>query len=330
MHTSRENQVRIPVLLIGYNRPDFLLNRFRELATQEIGHLTISIDGEGMSPEELTRIEIQAKEILKHKKFHLVIREKNFGLCAHIVSAISEILSVHPYVIILEDDISVGENFYTNMVTGIWLSEKIGGIAAVTSFSALGKNGFGSITSGWRKTRYFSCWGWATSRDIWEKYVLDLAGIDILEELSKSKTWKSLSSHQKAVWHGRFTKVKAFPSSTWDIQFQFMCFRYDLTNLAPTRRFSSNHGFDDARSEHTSGRQPRWMRMTERYEGLIPAEQLSWIARLCQNLIDTNTTAGDSRLTAWIRHLRMRPSKKTMEIPEGFCSNKKAESVASN
>lgn len=306
MQTSKEKQEKVPVLLIGYNRPDFLISRFYELASQEIGHLTISIDGGGMTHEELTKIEIQATEILIHKKFTLVIREKNFGLCAHIVNAISEILASNSHVIVLEDDISIGENFYKNMINGIELSEKITGIATVTSFSALGKSRFRSNSSGWRKTRYFSCWGWATSREIWEKYILDLGGIDLVEELSNSKSWIGLSSFQKAVWQGRFTKVKDFPSSTWDIQFQFMCFRYDLRNLAPTRRFSSNHGFDDVRSEHTNGKMPRWMRMTEKYDGLIPPVQHSWIGKVYQDLIDTNTIAGDSRLNAWATIARSR------------------------
>ena len=54
----------VPILLLGYNRPEHLINRFQELAAQETGHLTVSIDGEGMTLRELTEVRTAADKIL--------------------------------------------------------------------------------------------------------------------------------------------------------------------------------------------------------------------------------------------------------------------------
>ena len=295
---------RVPVLLLGYNRPELLIRRLKELSLQEIGHLTISIDGGGMTELELENVIAQAAQLFHRGNFDFVVHSQNLGLCEHIVSAISNALTSNPFVIVLEDDISVGHNFYRNMIAGIELSRRIKGIAAVTSFTALGVSRLGFSSARWRQTRYFSCWGWAVSREAWEKYQLDLANIDISKELSKSVTWESLNSHQKSVWHGRFTRVKENPSSTWDVQFQFMCFRFDYKNLAPTRRFSSNQGFNDARGEHTIGRMPRWMLLSKRYAGAIPAKQNIWVASMYEKIFDQNTIAGDSRFSAKMRNFK--------------------------
>ena len=40
----------------------------------------------------------------------------------------------------------------------------------------------------WRKTHYFSCWGWGVSREIWLKYEVDLRKEDLDNSLSKSHT----------------------------------------------------------------------------------------------------------------------------------------------
>jgi hypothetical protein len=302
------NEINVPVLLLGYNRPELLIRRFQELSIQDIGHLTISIDGGGMTEQELKKVENSALEFFDRDRFDFIAHTRNLGLCEHVVSAVSRVLSKDSYVIVLEDDIRVGINFYRNMISGIEFSKKITGIAAVSSFTALGGSRFKIFSARWRETRYFSCWGWAVSREVWEKYELNLANIDISRELSKSVTWKRLNTHQKAVWQGRFSRVKENPSSTWDIQFQFMCFRFDLKILAPTRRFSSNQGFNDIRSEHTSGRMPRWMTLTQEYNDLVLAKQISCASKLYEKIFDENTIAGDSRLVARMRKWKEKSS----------------------
>ena len=304
MQSSSNPQEIVPVLLLGYNRPEFLIRRIQELANQNIGHITISIDGGGMTQKEIQDVINCAKQFFQREKFEFLTHDKNLGLCAHVESAISKVLSTNSNVIVLEDDICVGQNFYKNMIAGIGLAGKIEGAAAVTSFSGLGMSRLKLIRPSWRKTRYFSCWGWAVSKEVWKKYELNLNNTDINKELACSKTWKALNSHQKAVWAGRFSRVAENPGSTWDIQFQFMCFRFDLINLAPTISFSSNEGFDDPRGEHTTGRMPHWMSLVKKYDGIIPAEINSWIGNIYEKLIDEYTIAGDNQLTARTRKFK--------------------------
>lgn len=257
-----------------------------------------------MTLAQLEEVKSAAHEILSDKKFDLKVHKKNLGLCDHIVGAITQVLETYSDVIVLEDDICVGMNFYKNMLTGIELSKKISGIAAVSAFSALGTSRFNLLPVSWRSTRYFSCWGWSVSKEVWGKYEMYLQESNFKEMLSISTTWQKLTSHQKRVWSGRFSRVSHFPKSTWDIQFQFMIFRYDLRILAPTLKFSDNQGFNDIRSEHTVGKKPRWIKNSKRFDALIPSKRYIWIEKPYQKIIDENTIAGDSWITAQLRFLR--------------------------
>lgn len=293
-----------PILLLGFNRPEQLLQRIYELSLQEIGPLIISIDGGGMSASEISRIQNDTRILLQDKNYEFRIHEFNLGLCHHLTRAITEVLCGNEYVIILEDDVAIGKNFYKNIQGGIDHSRKIQEIAAISSFSATGRGFLRFIEARWRKTRYFNCWGWAVSSKVWQKYELNLAPLNIEDELHRSRTWNSLSRHQKKVWLGRFARVQKAPLSTWDIQFQFMCFRYEMVNLAPTKRFSDNTGFDDVRAEHTSGKKPRWMSLSVRYNGVISKQKSIPRLFFYERILDSNTFAGDSQFLATLRRFK--------------------------
>lgn len=295
-----------PILLLGFNRPEHLLERICELSLQEIGPLIISIDGGGMSAGDISRIQNVTRFFFQEDTYEFRIHKFNLGLCQHLTGAVTDVLLENEYVIILEDDVAIGKNFYKNIEVGINHSREIQGIAAISSFSAAGRGIFRFIAARWRKTRYFNCWGWAVSSDVWQKYKLDLAPFDIEDELHMSRTWNSLSRHQKKVWLGRFSRVQKAPLSTWDIQFQFMCFRYEMVNLAPTKRFSDNTGFDDVRAEHTSGKKPRWMNLSVRYDGVISKQKSIPTLFFYERILDSNTIAGDSHFVAILRRFKQR------------------------
>ena len=46
----------------------------------------------------------------------------------------------------------------------------------------------------WRRTPYFSVWGWVATRQNWSNYSFDISKLNISKELATSCSWKKLSS----------------------------------------------------------------------------------------------------------------------------------------
>ena len=287
----------IPVLLIGYNRPELLVRRVEELLRNNVEILHISVDGCD-SLRETMQETLEIVSLLCKNKCAITykIHETNIGLAKHITNEISRLTVIHSEIIVLEDDIQIGENFLVNMARGLDYLRVSKTMGIVSAFSPINQIRYFKLPNKWRKTPYFSCWGWLCTREVWEKYVLDISEIKVNEALSNSKTWQVLNKWQQFLWLSRFLKIQRNPYHTWDIQFQFMCFRYGITNIAPVFSLTNNEGFNDIRSAHTKEKKPRWM-SSLRIESTLIRNTISPSASvLFSRFIEPLTTSGDSRL----------------------------------
>ena len=70
-------------------------------------------------------------------KVSIIHREINLGLTNHIVQAISEVLQNHKTIIVVEDDVALSNNFYTNMKSGLEILTSKGHLGLVGGFSPL-------------------------------------------------------------------------------------------------------------------------------------------------------------------------------------------------
>ncbi len=245
---------QIPLLIIAFNRPDFLESRLMEAKKYRIPKVIVSIDG----PNTSKNLEFQklcssfgSTESLGDK-VSFVFRENNLGMARHVTTAITEVLESYQGVVVVEDDIEMGEYFFSSISAAL---QKFGSrYFGVSGFSPLsiGSN----LPNCWRESKYISIWGWGVTSDSWKKYQFELHDSD-LKALEKSQTWVKLSSEEREIWLRRFRKVIQDPSFTWDFQIQFACFRYDLKNLSSVFRTSENLGFQDVRSTNTKTIRPR-------------------------------------------------------------------------
>jgi hypothetical protein len=288
----------IPILLIGYNRPDLLLKRVTEIVEMGPPTLYVSIDGGEISHQKYMLdviSKVRADDNL-HTKIIITHHEENLGLTKHITSAISSVLAKHERVIIVEDDIVLSRNFYNNMISAFLTQDTLKLKGTVGAFSPISfRNNF-AVKNKWRKTRYFSCWGWGCSREVWKEYKLDISKEDFVENLSHSQNWNKLSYFQKNLWLYRFNKIALTPEHTWDIQFQYMSFKHDFQQLLPMSRFVNNEGFFDQRAVHTKGQKPRWLANPTIHNSLIPVQKITYTSALFEFFLDSNTIAGDTKL----------------------------------
>ena len=293
----------IPVLLLGYNRPELLRERFHELIMQQPSALYVSIDGGTQSESQEMNNLIKEIEIMSETNTTVILRKQstNLGLARHVTSAIDYVFSRHTKLIIVEDDISLSRNFYLNMCSGFETIGKTNDTAVVSAFSP--RATAAKKRNHWRKSVYFSPWGWGTSRDFWNEYKLELKNEDFVKSLRNSKTWNSLGSYQKKTWMYRFEKISENPLDTWDIQFQYLLFKKGTPCLLPKFRIVDNQGYSDPRSVHTKEAKPRWFKDGVSDSGIIPVIKNPRNEILAE-FIDAQTMAGDSRLAGYWKKLR--------------------------
>lgn len=188
-----------------------------------------------------------------------MVHTVNLGLARHITMTITMLLQTFESIIVLEDDVSINQSAIDTFDVGLKYMRPYQHIASIGGYSPLCIPLFFQRLNFLRKSKYFSCWGWATNRTVWNKYRLDISDVDLAESLRGSNTWAHLNDFQKRTWIGRFRKNQSVNPHTWDFQFQYMCFLYSTENLLPLGRITENFGFMDERSAHTNNSRPWWL-----------------------------------------------------------------------
>jgi GR25 family glycosyltransferase involved in LPS biosynthesis len=252
------NTEEIGVLLFGYNRPQLLKRRIKELERMKIKNLFISIDGGSKShTKEMDVVKKMAKSHLGNvRNLRIMHYKENLGMVNHFNIAMNKVFKEHKYVVFIEDDIILSENFMSNMTQGFSEQSKLKKIGFVSSFSPFFSN---SLPNRWRNSFYPFVWGIGFSRDIWNLYDKDFGKIHIEDSLAKSLNWNQLSNFQKKYWLQKFKKIKNDPKYTYDYQLVYLALRYNVKNISPVFTMVGNEGFHDPNASHTTGKKPRFV-----------------------------------------------------------------------
>lgn len=297
-----------PILLIGFNRPEFILSRLLELSHNSLlpDMLILSIDGPRNDSEAISLKEslIELASLELPFAMEVIVRETNFGCSPHIILAVSEVLETYEEVVVLEDDVVPGEFFYQTMVDGLSFIRDRNEFGTVGAFSPFyRKLWFVSQKNYWRSTPYFSAWGWGTNRGFWSNFV-PVANISSLEEfLSVSDSWRSLEKRRQNIWTPRFLR------GVWDFNVQLSLFRESKLNLLPSLRVIENEGFGDIRSTHTKHRRP-WTLFGIGISNSKPSFKLiqkdPLLRRVFWAFTDSNLWAADGRFNSRARQVGIR------------------------
>jgi len=249
------------VLLFGYNRRDLLKDRLEELIRAKPLDLFVSIDWH--SPEQTKIFEEMLKEYARvwppNLLFEFKLHSSNQGLAVHLTETITKTLEHAEAVIVIEDDVSVSADFIKHATNQLLKESFQDKFSSIGGYSIIRLPKIFEGINFFRSSIYFQCWGWGTRREIWNKYILDMQGVDYKSNLAKSKSWNNLSKKQKNTWLGRFDKIQRNPIHTWDVQYQYLTFILDKKQMLPVGRLAENLGFGDKRSEHTKNKRPWWL-----------------------------------------------------------------------
>ena len=296
--------IEVPILLIGFKRLDFLKARIDEISRTTVSTLFLSLDGgHGLSKEEIDNFLQWVKSKLKRLD-KLIIDQKteNLGLVSHLTSAISNVLSQYSYVVIIEDDIELSNQFYESIINGFNMQISKNTFGIVGGFSVLNLPPNKIVKNKWRESSYIAIWGWGCSSDVWKNYKVKLETDLINKELGNSRAWSKLSNFQKQVWLGRFRKIAENPSKTWDIQLQYLSFVNDFNNFYPLSTLVRNVGYSDLRSTNTKNKRPLWMSKNPPDSKVLNSNFVKNLVKVIINILDCNLLFGDTKLIYYWKH----------------------------
>lgn len=242
------------ILILGYNRPDLLSLRLIQLAKSRFP-VTVSIDGPKSRDNELQNSFRELKRVFS--QFNWRFRKENLGIAQHLFTSISEVFIDFDNCVIIEDDIEI-EVQSIEAIANLLATRLPSDILTVGAFSALPACWplEKLIRNKWRKTGYFSAWGWGVQREDWSNFSLELArnvSLD-LEEFLRA----SLGAKRTEIWSRRISAVVRDPKFTWDYQMYLYGLRLQKNHLLPIFRLIDNQGFSDLRATNTKSHKPSW------------------------------------------------------------------------
>jgi len=284
----------VPVLLMCFNRPDFVSRRIKELIDQ-VPVLIVSIDGPRPNCKEDLIANHIIKEICNEYHIQYIERKSNIGLYDNFFDSINEVLVNYDHIIVLEDDIAVNSDFYQVMTGGIHKQLR-SPYCMINAFSPIySTNSFFNsfLTNSWIKSSYSTTWGITFSKNFFEclqKFRnMDTKPVNEIEkDLQKSAFWNALSARKKNIW------IKRFKQHSYDYHLQATIWASNCFLLTPKFSLVKNEGLGDYRAVHTKLRPPWWLKN----HGFT---NMKFIQKVHQSnlriFIASSTLAGDSLFT---------------------------------
>ena len=235
-----------PIVIFSYDRPDHLSKTLDALAKNDlakVSELFIYCDGAkgSATPEQKERI--QRNREVAHaatifKCVTVIEHEKNIGLKANIVGAVTEIVNKYGRVITLEDDIVTSIGFLRFMNEALELYKDDEQVMHISGYMwphrwQLPETFFYEVP--------YPGGGWATWQRAWKHYTDDTKSLydywctrwDEFNKFGDNYLQKQLEAN----YHGTM--------KTWFIKWHAVMLKMNALTLYPGQSLTNNIGFDD-------------------------------------------------------------------------------------
>ncbi len=241
-----------PVLVIGFNRPDFMAAQIAAIRSAAPGKLYIAVDGprNGSDGEAEKCLEVQdcAKMVDWPCVVKTLFRNANLGCKYGVSSAITWFFENEESGVVLEDDCRPTIDFLrfaSEMLKRYRDDERIGAVNGFNCFNLQSDK-----SASYHFSSHMDVWGWASWRRVWQDYDVELSRNE--DALMRAINASSMTNYAKSVCMG-FLKGLNAGMSTWDVQLTFLFLTKRYLSVVPRVRLVANAGVADARATHTGG-----------------------------------------------------------------------------
>ena len=234
-----------PIALFCHSRPDHLKLTVEALANN-IGagdsDLVVFSDAPGTT-EKVEAVETVRKYLPKISGFRSVIihhRAHNFGLAKSIIEGVTQVISEHERIIVLEDDMVTSPHFLTYMNKALDQFAEDERVASAHGYVYPVKRPLPEA--------FFlpgaDCWGWATWRRAWTHFNPD--GKYLLEELKRRELLTAFDFNGAYPYSKMLIGQIAGMNDSWAVRWYASAFLADKLTLYPGRSLVRNIGNDNS------------------------------------------------------------------------------------
>jgi hypothetical protein len=247
-----DNFVCAPVLLIGFNRPDFIAQQIEVLKKIRPPKVFVAVDGPRDNVEGESCLCIRVRDCVKlidwECDIKTLFRKENRGCKYGVSEAITWFFENEEYGIILEDDCRPDPSFLrfaSEMLECYKYEERVG---AISGFNTYGYQTDQTVS--YRFSAHWGVWGWASWRRVWKLYDADLSYWTdscnmIIDEAPLSKRNRDILK-QSLEWVRN-------GGNTWDYQLQYLLLSKKMLTIYPQKRVIMNIGVGGGNGTHTAG-----------------------------------------------------------------------------
>ena len=240
--------VKLPILVLSFNRPDLLKICIENLLSLGQNNLYVSIDGPRNDLDSQKQGEMLAYLATinsESTKIKIKTRPENLGCKLGVVSGIDWFFStVHSGVVLEDDCIPDGTYFeFINKYSGeLKKSCEIGMITA--------HNPYKRTDSGTPfVSRYSFITGWYTTQDIWGDVRSGMFSLDLPARSNNRNATQTIS--EMIFWWSAATRARLGFYDTWDSCFSLQMWKKGYKCLVPPQNLISNIGFGPS-ATHTT------------------------------------------------------------------------------
>jgi hypothetical protein len=254
----------IPILLLGFNRPDCFSKVLKKIISQKPVRLYIALDGPRNELDQLALNSIK-KEILKipiEIELKTLFRESNLGCGKAVSSAITWFFENEEMGIILEDDTLPNDTFFDFCEKMLVLYKDEPRVGHISGNNYFTYDRFPKVS------HWFSCynhiWGWASWKRVWRDYSFDLESVSEISLIKALDTY-NYGNQFVSYWLDVYNKMKNKEVDTWDYQYTLMCLSKTYMSAIPRYNLVDNIGFDN-RATHTKSEKPKFIQKPKNYK----------------------------------------------------------------
>ena len=241
-----------PVLLIGFNRPDFMAAQIDAVRPARPSRLYIAVDGPRENrpdeAEQCRKVRDCVNQVDWPCEIKTLFRERNLGCKYGVSGAITWFFENEEAGIVLEDDCRPTLDFFrfaTEMLERYKDDERIGAVCGFNFFNLQSDK-----TASYHFSRHMDVWGWGTWRRVWNDYDVDVA--KDLDRLLSMIDGITATVYYKKFYKGLLREVEK-GLSTWDVQMSMLFMAKENLSIVPKVRLVANVGLADKRATHTGG-----------------------------------------------------------------------------
>ena len=247
------DELRLPVLVLGFNRPERLRELLLSLPLNRISQVFVSLDGpRGNRSSDVTSCAMSLQVAQEFQRSHpITIRQakENQGTAIAVPAGINWFFEHVEYGIILEDDCKPSQSFFDFTAELLPLYEHDQRVLMVS-----GNNYYYDRLldpNAYVFSRHGHIWGWATWRRAWKFYDHSMEG---WPELRRS-SWldKVCSGNERAAqyWRWVFDQTVRDRVEAWDYRWTFAMWKVGGLSIVPPRNLVENTGFDESSTNTT-------------------------------------------------------------------------------